>query len=87
MSDSREARFQALLAYAEEDPDVLGLFVFGSRGRDDDLHDSRSDYDVAVMLTDRESALATFDERWPYVHGAPVEIARSTLLGLREHSE
>lgn len=87
MSESREAQFQALVAWAEDDPDVLGLFVFGSRGHDDGFGDSRSDYDVAVVLTDREDVLAAFDERWPYVHGAPVEIARSSLLGLREHGE
>ena len=31
MTDSREAQFREVVAYAEEEPDVLGLFVFGSR--------------------------------------------------------
>ena len=85
--EQRERRFRELLAYAREDADVIGLFVFGSRGRDDDLSDERSDYDVAAVLRDREGALAEFDRRWPYVHGASVEVARSTLAELREHGE
>ncbi len=85
--DERERQLQALLAYAREDADVIGLFVFGSRGRDDGLPDARSDYDVAVVLRDGDGVLETFDQRWPYVHGAPVEVARSTLSGLRQHGD
>jgi len=82
--DERERQFQALLAYARQDADVLGLYVFGSRAREDDLSDDRSDYDVAVVLEDRDGALETFDARWPHVHGAPVEVTRSTLAELRD---
>ncbi len=85
--EEREREFQKLLAYVQEDDDVLGLFVFGSRARDDGFADDRSDYDVAVVLRDRDGVLEAFDERWPYVHGAPIEVARSTLSGLREHGE
>lgn len=85
--DERETCFRALLAYAEQDDDVLALFVFGSRGRDDGMADARSDYDVAVVLKEGLDVLRTFDERWPYVHGAAVEVARSTLSELREHGE
>lgn len=87
MHDSRETQFRSLLHYAETAPEVLGLFVFGSRGREDALRDSRSDYDVAVVLTDQDGAIEAFDEEWPYVHGASVEVARSTLGELREHGE
>ena len=86
MDPAGETQLRELLAYAEADADVVGLFVFGSRGRDDGMPDSRSDYDVAVVLED-DAALATFDERWPFVHGAPIEVSRSTLSGLREHGE
>ena len=85
--DERETCFRALLAYAEQDDDVLALFVFGSRGRDDGMADARSDYDVAVVLKEGLDVLRTFDERWRYVHGAAVEVARSTLSELREHGE
>ena len=84
MSDAPEARFRELVAYAERDQGVLALFVFGSRSRDG-FADESSDYDVGVVV--REEALEAFDERWPYEHGAPVEIASTTLAGLREHAE
>jgi predicted nucleotidyltransferase len=55
--------FERLLAEAREDEAIVGLFVFGSRGRGVGV-DERSDYDVGVVLRD-ESALAAFDQRWP----------------------
>ena len=85
--DAPEQRFQALLAYAREDPDVLGLYVFGSRAWHDGLQDDHSDYDVAVVLRDGDSVVDAFDARWPYTHGAPVEVARSTLSELRRLGE
>lgn len=85
--DAREREFQELVAYAREDGDVLGLYVFGSRAREDGLRDEHSDYDVAVVLRDRPGALERFDARWPYVHGALVEVARSTLSELRVLAE
>jgi predicted nucleotidyltransferase len=80
--DVRE-QFEELLAYAREDSDVLGLYVFGSRAREDELRDEHSDYDVGVVLRDGEGVMEAFDARWPYAHGAGVEIARSTLSELR----
>jgi predicted nucleotidyltransferase len=82
VAESRESQFQALLADAQEDPDVVGVFLFGSRSREGFV-DERSDYDIGVVVTDGEGALAAFDERWPYAHGAGVEIASTTLSGLR----
>lgn len=70
------------MRYARSSDDVVGVYVFGSRGRADGLADERSDYDVGVVLRD-EADLAAFDRRWPYTHGAPVEIARATLSELR----
>lgn len=75
---------EALLAFARGSHDVLGVYVFGSRGRADGLVDERSDWDVAVVLRD-DADVADFDARWPYVH-APVEIARATLSELRAHT-
>jgi predicted nucleotidyltransferase len=80
VAESRESQFQALLADAQEDPDVVGVFLFGSRSREGFV-DERSDYDIGVVVTDGEGALAAFDERWPYAHGAGVEIASTTFPG------
>lgn len=82
----RERLFRELLAYAEETEDVLGLYVFGSRGWPDGLADDASDYDVGVVLRD-DADLDAFDARWPYVHGAAVEVTRATLSQLRAHGE
>jgi hypothetical protein len=78
-----EEQFDALLSYARQEPDVLGVYVFGSRARQADVRDEHSDYDVAVVLSDRPGAVEAFDARWPYTHGAAIEIARSTLSELR----
>ena len=77
-----ELTFDELLALAEESDDVLGLYLFGSRGRQL-MVDERSDWDVCVVLRDDE-ALGRFDAEYPYVHGARVEIASTTLTDLRE---
>lgn len=79
----RDRAFDELVELARTDDDVVGLFVFGSRGRDLGV-DERSDYDVGVILRD-DDALARFDERHASRHGDPVEIASSTLAGLRAH--
>ena len=72
-----------VLAYCAASADVLGAFLFGSRGRDVGV-DERSDWDVWIVARD-DDALARIDERFPYAHGAQVEIASSTLEGLRRH--
>jgi hypothetical protein len=76
-----ELTFERLLEVAGERADVLGLFLFGSRGREH-MVDAMSDWDVCVVLRDDE-ALADFDREYPYVHGARVEISSTTLDGLR----
>ncbi len=76
------AELDELIAYAEASDDVVGVYLFGSRGRPDGLADERSDHDVGVVLRD-DADLCAFDERWPYVHGAQIEIARATLSELR----
>jgi predicted nucleotidyltransferase len=43
--------FERLLAVARERDDVLGLFLFGSRGRRY-MVDASSDWDVCVVLRD-----------------------------------
>jgi predicted nucleotidyltransferase len=72
-----------LLGHCESSDDVLGAYLFGSRGRRLGV-DERSDWDVWIVARDDE-ALARIEERFPYEHGAPVEVASSTLDGLRAH--
>jgi predicted nucleotidyltransferase len=72
-----------LLAYCESSDDVLAAYLFGSRGRGVGV-DERSDWDVWIVARD-DDALARVEERFPLAHGDPVEVASSTLEGLREH--
>ena len=80
--------FDELLQVARSREEIVGLYVFGSRGRDF-MVDERSDWDVCVVLVNREAREA-FDHEFPYAHGAQVEIVTATLEGLRglasEHS-
>jgi len=80
--------FEDLLEVARVREDIVGLYVFGSRGRDF-MVDERSDWDVCVVLAGDEARDA-FDREFPYAHGARSEIVSATLDGLRglssEHS-
>jgi predicted nucleotidyltransferase len=76
--------FEELAGVAESREDVLGLYVFGSRGRDF-MVDERSDWDVCVVL-EHARAKEDFEREFPYVHGATVEIATATLDELRSDS-
>ena len=72
-----------LFAYCEASDDVLAAYLFGSRTRGVGV-DERSDWDVWIVARD-EAALVRIEERFPLVHGDPVEVASSTLDGLRGH--
>lgn len=74
--------FEELLEVARSRDEVVGLYVFGSRGRDF-MIDERSDWDVCVVLVDLEAREA-FDREFPYAHGEQVEIVTATLEGLRD---
>ena len=80
--------FEDLLEVARVRENIVGLYVFGSRGRDF-MVDERSDWDVCVVLAGDEARDA-FDREFPYAHGARFEIVSATLDGLRglssEHS-
>jgi hypothetical protein len=73
--------FEQLLAVARERDDVIGLYVFGSRGRDF-MVDERSDWDVCVVLRDA-AAEEAFALEFPSTHGNTVEIVPGTLDGMR----
>ncbi len=63
--------FRPILARAGEDPNVVGLVVFGSRGAGV-FATERSDWDVFVVLR-------AFDPAWSAGHGAPVELVPITV--------
>jgi hypothetical protein len=73
--------FDDLVKVARSREEIVGLYVFGSRGRNF-MVDERSDWDVCVVLADTE-ARETFDREFPYSHGAAVEIVSATLAELR----
>jgi nucleotidyltransferase-like protein len=72
--------FEELVEVARSREEIIGLYLFGSRGRDF-MVDERSDWDVCVVLADREAREA-FDREFPYAHGARLEIVSATLDGL-----
>jgi hypothetical protein len=76
--------FDELLEIALGREDVLGLYVFGSRGRNF-MVDERSDWDVCVVLRDAD-ARAAFEADFPFVYGSRVEIVTATLDELREET-
>ncbi len=69
--DEIEREYRAFLASAAADENVVGVVLSGSRGAGMFVTD-RSDFDVFVVT--REP-----DERWPFVHGAPIESVPLTL--------
>jgi hypothetical protein len=79
-----DVSFEDLVAVARSRDDVLGLFVFGSRGRNF-MVDERSDWDVCVVLAGPEACHA-FAREFPSVRGARVEIATATLDALRNQA-
>jgi hypothetical protein len=68
--------FEAFLADASEDENVIGLVVFGSRGKGAFVDEARSDWDVFVVVRERRG------DR-PFRHGNPIETVEVTLDELR----
>ena len=73
--------FDDLLQVARTREEILGLYVFGSRGRNFRV-DERSDWDVCVVLADGEARQA-FDREFPSAHGSRLEIVSATLEQIR----
>ncbi len=72
MADSDiELGYREFLAAVEADHNVVGVVLTGSRGAGTFVTDT-SDFDVFVVVN-------LVSERWPFVHGSPVEIVAMTL--------
>ena len=76
--------FEELVEVARSREEILGLYVFGSRGRNF-MVDERSDWDVCVVLNG-PAARDAFAREFPSVHGDLVEIITATLEGIRDIS-
>jgi len=78
--DPRDDRptYEAFLRRAENDANVLGLVLHGSRGFDAYLTE-QSDVD-AIVVVDRDPL------EWRTAHGGPVEAWPMTLAEFREHA-
>lgn len=70
-----------LLQVVRSREEILGVYVFGSRGREF-MVDEHSDWDVCVVFSDPR-ARDEFDREFPYAHGSHVEISSATLDELR----
>jgi hypothetical protein len=66
-----ERRYAAFLDEAAADENVVGVVLSGSRGAGAYVTDP-SDFDAFVIV--REPS-----DRWPFVHGAPIELVELTL--------
>jgi len=73
--------FDDLVEVARSRDEILGLYVFGSRGRNF-MVDERSDWDVCVVLASR-AAREEFEREFPFAHGSRVEIVSATLDEMR----
>lgn len=75
--------YEELLEVARARDEIVGMYVFGSRGRNF-MVDERSDWDVCIVLAD-PTARDEFAREFPSAHGAPVEVVTTTLDGLRDN--
>ena len=66
-----EDEHREFLARASADPNVVGVVLVGSRGAGTFVTE-RSDYDAFVIV--RKPS-----DRWPFVHGSPIETVELTL--------
>lgn len=73
--------YEELLEVARARVEIVGMYVFGSRGRDF-MVDERSDWDVCVVLAG-PTARDEFAREFPFGHGARVEVVAATLDDLR----
>jgi predicted nucleotidyltransferase len=74
--------YRDLLALARRDPNVIGLFLGGSRGKG--LVTERSDYDVYVIV---DKKVGEYRRRFPLRHGDDPEIIVMSLAEFRRHAE
>ncbi len=78
-SDQAEALFDRL----RTDPDVLGVFLSGSRGKG--FHTAASDYDVYIVVADE--GLEPAQDRYPFRYGPDIDCIVMSLRDFRAYAE
>src|SRR5581483_5749634 len=73
--------FEALVEVARGREEIVGLYLFGSRGREY-MVDDRSDWDVCVVLRDHAD-IEGFRAEFPSRHGDRVDMWVTSLEQLR----
>jgi len=84
MTPACGSHFDRLLREAEADPEVVGLILGGSRGKNAYVT-ARSDHDVYVIVAS-DQACARWAKAYPTSHGDPLEVMPATLDSFREHA-
>ncbi len=73
----------ALFDHLRTDPDVLGVFLSGSRGKG--FHTDTSDYDVYVVVTDE--GLESARQRYPFRYNPDIDCIVMSLTDFRAYAE
>jgi hypothetical protein len=79
-----EARFETFVRDAEEDPNIVGLVLAGSRGVGAYVT-PESDFDAYVILADA-TRVDEYARRFPSQHGDAIEYLIVSLEGFRRHA-
>jgi predicted nucleotidyltransferase len=74
--------YAELRALARRDPDVIGLFLGGSRGKG--MATEHSDYDVYLIVAKN---IGEYRRRFPFRHGEDPEVIVLSLAELKRHAE
>jgi hypothetical protein len=82
MSGDPDEQFQRILHAAQADPQALGLFLSGSRGKG--FENEFSDYDICVILDD--AAPSSWHERYRHFSSATVDLWTYTFSQFRDQA-
>jgi hypothetical protein len=78
---SADEAYAELRAFAKRDPNVIGLFLGGSRGKG--IASAHSDYDVYLIVGKK---VGEYRRKFPLRHGDDPEIIVLSLAELRRHA-
>lgn len=82
MSKESELTFKRIIQEARVDPNILGLFLSGSRGKGfETIH---SDYDIVMIIAN--GLLGAYEERYPFYYEPGVECILHSLTGFRGYA-
>jgi len=84
LTQTQSEQFQSIVKQVDSDPNVIGLFLSGSRGKE--LHNEYSDYDFRIILNDNTpQEVKTKFEKYDELDGLDCGIY--TLSELKEYAE